>query len=532
MPASTGRPGPSSDIDARLRRAHQLQRQGRWEEAGAQCLAVLRQAPAHAGALLRLGLVRTRAGDPAAALEPIGRAIAIEPTAAAHAGLGHALRALKRNQEAVDSFDLALALEPDQVEVLFNRGNALRDLKQLEPALASYERVLALRPDHARALNNRGAVLRILRRYDEALASYDHALTLTPDDAGLHNNRGNVLLAMRRHEEALASYQRALELKPDHAGAHWNEGLCRLLLGDLAGGWRQYEWRWQRPTFSSRRRDFDPPLWRGERPLAGQTILLHAEQGLGDTIQFCRYAELVAAQGATVVLEVQPPLQSLMRSLRGPAQVLAQGQPLPDFDCHCPLLSLPLAFDTRVETVPAPVPYLSAPEERSAFWRERLGPSSLPRVGLVWSGQPKHRNDHNRSMSLSVLAPLLGQRAGFVSLQKELRAGDRDFLDAHPEILNLGVELDDFADTAGLVDALDLVIAVDTSVAHLAGALGKPVWVLLPFTPDWRWLLHRPDSPWYPTARLFRQPAIGDWGRVIASVAEALATFASVPAAR
>lgn len=517
----------SSGIETSLRRARKLQQQGHLEQAEALTLEILAQAPTNVGALLRLGHIRTRSGKPAAALDPIGRAIAVEPTSSAHSAMGNALRALKRHLDAVESYDRALALEPDSVEALYNRGNALRDLKRHEEALASYDRVLALEPGNTRALNNRGAVLRILKRYDEAVASYEHALALSPDDAGLHNNRGNALLAMRRHEDALASYERALALQPGHAGAHWNEGLCRLLLGDLAGGWRKYEWRWQRSTFSSERRDFGPPQWRGDQSIAGKTVLLHAEQGLGDTLQFCRYASLVAAQGATVVLEVQPPLQSLLQSLPGTAQVLAKGQPLPDFDFHCPLLSLPMAFDTRVETVPAQVPYLQAPANRVAHWRERLGPAAGPRAGLVWSGQPKHRNDHNRSLAASALAPLLGGRIQFVSLQKEVRERDRGFLDRHGEILDFGAELADFADTAGLIEALDLVIAVDTSVAHLAGALGKPVWVLLPFTPDWRWLLHREDSPWYPTARLFRQPAVADWGSVIRRVAEELDRFLS-----
>ena len=459
---------------------------GKLAQAETTYRAILAQDPSNANALHKLGVILTRRKNPAAAVEFLQRAVALRPrTAAAHASLGNTLRALKQHEEAV----------------------------------ASYERALALKPDSVAVLNNRGATLRILRRYEEALASYERALALEPGDAGLHNNRGNVLLALRRHEEALASYQRALALKPDHAGAHWNEGLCRLLLGDLSQGWRKYEWRWQRPTFSSLKRDFTPPLWLGDQSLQGRIILLHAEQGLGDTIQFSRYAERVAALGATVLLEVQPPLQSLLASLKGPAQVLAKGEPLPAFDYHCPLLSLPLAFDTRADTIPADIPYVRAPAERIAHWEIRLGPRSKPRVGIVWSGQPKHRNDRNRSLAFRALAPILQQDIQIVSLQKEVRERDRALLDRHDKVMNFGEELADFADTAGLVAALDLVIAVDTSVAHLAGALGRPLWLLLPHTPDWRWLLNRADSPWYPTARLFRQPSVGDWASVVQDVA-------------
>jgi tetratricopeptide (TPR) repeat protein len=460
------------------------------------------------------------------------RALALDPgSAQSHFNRGNALRALKRHKEALACYERALAIRPGHAGALYNRGNALRDLKRYEQALDSYNRALDIQPAHAAALNNRGIVLRALRRHEESLASYDRALALKPDDVGTLNNRGNVLLALKRHDEALASFQRALALKPDHAGAHWNEGLCRLITGDFGSGWRKYEWRWQRATFTSSKRDFSEPLWLGDQPVAGKTVLLHAEQGFGDTIQFCRYASVVAALGAKVVLEAQPPLRALLASLDGPAQVVAKGEALPAFDYHCPLLSLPLAFDTRIDTVPSSIPYLRAPVDRVPRWAARLGTSAAPRVGIAWSGQPKHRNDHNRSIALASLLPLLGKGVQFVGLQKDVRSRDREILDRHRDLLNLGEELTDFADTAALISQLDLVIAVDTSVAHLAGALGKPVWVLLPFTPDWRWLLDRDDSPWYPTARLFRQPASGDWDSVVRKVVEALGDKFGITAA-
>ncbi len=276
------------------------------------------------------------------------------------------------------------------------------------------------------------------------------------------------------------------------------------------------------------RRSFSAPQWFGAEPIRGKTILLHAEQGLGDTLQFVRYVSRVAAQGARVVLEVQPALKDLISGIEGPAEVIARGEDLPEFDIHCPLLSLPLAFGTRLDTIPADIPYLTVPPDRITAWSSHLERSALHRVGLAWSGGRTHRNDHNRSIALTHLAPLFADpQIQFVSLQQELRDGDLEILQANPQIVHFGDELHDFADTAAVVSELDVVISVDTSVAHLAGALGKPVWILLPFAPDWRWLLDRKDSPWYPTARLFRQPKIADWDGVIECVRQELSVIAS-----
>jgi hypothetical protein len=297
-----------------------------------------------------------------------------------------------------------------------------------------------------------------------------------------------------------------------------------LALGRYTEGWQPYEAR-RRVKGAAVLPDRQRPLWLGKESIAGKTILLYAEQGLGDTIQFCRYAALVAGQGARVILEVQPALTTLLADIEGPQQLVAQGDPLPDFDCHCPLLSLPLALGTRLETIPASIPYLAAQPERIAKWEAALGQKEKPRVGIAWFGNPQNGSDRNRSMPLHRLLPLLTAGASFVSLHHEVRAEDQTVLDARPELLHFGGGLGDFTDMAALVTRLDLVISVCTSVAHLAGALGKPVWVLLPFAPDWRWMLDRTDSPWYPTARLFRQQRIGDWDGVIRTVAEHLAAF-------
>jgi Flp pilus assembly protein TadD len=390
-------------------------------------------------------------------------------------------------------------------------------------AVELFERALMVKPDYAPALSNRGTALLELQRPEEALESFDRALKIKPDYALALHGRGNTLRELQRYEEALESYGRALEIKPDYAEVHWNESLCRLLLGDFDLGWRKYEWRWKHGPSLSAVRSFAQPLWLGEVPLAGKTILLHAEHGFGDTLQFCRYAQLVAARGARVVLEVPPALKSLCQTLAGVDTLLDYTEGLPPFDFQTPLMSLPLAFGTRLDSIPADVPYLHSDPQKVAAWHALLGPRNKPRVGLVWGGSPAHGNDRNRSLPLALLADLIGDAGEFICLQKEFRKEDELFVRQHSNIRVFSERLRDFADTAALIETLDLVITVDTSVAHLAGALGKPVWVLLPFAPDFRWLLEREDSPWYPTARLFRQSQFGQWAPVLAEVRKALA---------
>ncbi len=374
-------------------------------------------------------------------------------------------------------------------------------------------------------LNNRGNTLKELKRYDDALASYDRALALEPGFAGAHHNRGVTLQELKRYDDALASYERASALRPDFVEAHWNESLVRLQLGDFHGGWRKYEQGWK-TGLRGEPRGFAQPRWTGAEPLAGRTLLLHVEQGFGDTIQFVRYAPLAAAAGARVILEAYPLLTTLLSEVEGVNAVVSRGEPLPAFDLHCPLLSLPLAFGTELDTIPARVPYLTAPPARLARWGARLPRAGGLRVGLAWSG--RETPDPNRSVALAQLAPLFDLPGiHFVSLQKDVRDSDEAALRGRPELLHLGPDLADFADTAAVIEQLDLVISIDTAVAHLAGALGKPVWILLPFSSDWRWLLDRDDSPWYPTARLFRQDETRAWDTVIARVRAALKGFAT-----
>ena len=422
-------------------------------------------------------------------------------------------------------FDASLKLDRNQELAWFNRGNALFSLKRYAEALASYNRAVALWPGHAPLLNNRGNALFGLGRKLEALAAFDRAIAAAPDYAEAHFNRGNVLRALDRRTEALASFDRAAALDPGHAELQFNRGLLRLRQGDYAEGWPLIEWRWRVPD-APLRRIFFQKLWLGEDAVAGKTLLLHAEQGFGDTIQYCRYAPLAAERGARVVLEVQRPLVPAMAGLKGVAQLVAAGDTLPPFDLHCPLMSLPLAFRTGLDSVPRQVPYLRAAPERARHWAARLGDRGRsPRVGLVWAGSAANTNDAQRSAGLRALLPLLGCGAELVALQKDLSPADRTLLAATPGLRPLGDELGDFGDTAAVLESLDLVVTVDTAVAHLAGALGRPVWVMLSPAADWRWLAGEADAPWYPTARLFRWDRAKGWPGVVAQVKTALIGF-------
>lgn len=496
----------------------------RFDEALASCDRALAVQPDYIEALSNRGNALKELQRLDEALASFDRALAVQPRyAEAHVNRAVVLQELKRLDEALASCDRALAIRPDFVEALSNRGSVLHDLKRFDEALASCDRALALRPQYADAHANRASALHTLKRFEEALACCDRAAALQPNLPKAHYNRGNALRMLGRFEEAVASYQRECAARPDFAEAHYNEALCRLLIGDLRRGWDEHEWRWRTKELGQGRRDFPQPLWAGGEEIAGRTILIHAEQGFGDIIQFCRYVPLVADRGARVILEVPPALYELMGSLRGAAQVVCTGHPLPRFDLHCPLLSAPRAFGTDLASIPAAMPYLRAAEERKAHWSARLGPRTRPRIGIAWSGYQAHKNDHNRSIALDAFSSIFaGSDVSLVSVQREVRDADAATLRERSDVLHFGDELTSFADTAALISALDLVVSVDTGVAHLAGALAKPVWVLLPFIPDWRWLLDRDDSPWYPTVRLFRQDAMCAWAPVFARVRAAL----------
>lgn len=543
-----------------LQSALACHRQGQLAQAEGHYRALLALAPAHFDALHLLGVIEYQHGRHAAAADLIRQAIALKPEQAGpHANLGLVLQALQQYQAALACFAQALQLQPDHAEAHNNHGNALRSLGRYPEALASYERALQLKPDYAVAYSNRGNVLQDLQRHPEALASYEQALRYQPDYAEAYNNRahvlrrlnqteaalescvralqlrpdyasahhncGNILQDLLRHRDALAFYQRAQQLQPDYAEAYLNEALCRLSLGEFAQGWQQYEWRWASATHAAPRRGFSQPLWLGQAPLAGKTLLLHAEQGLGDTLQFCRFVPQLAALGATLLLEVPTPLRDLLRQLPGIAQLLAAGEPLPRFDYHCPLMSLPLALHTELATIPQQVPYLQADPLKVAAWRARLAPYPRPWIGLTWSGNPAHVNDHNRSLPLAALAPLLRTRASWICAQTGLAPAERAEFAALGGI-DLTQDLHDFSETAALLACVDQVLAIDSAGAHLAGALARPTLLMLPYNADFRWLIGRSDTPWYPSLRLLRQARRGDWSEVLAQAMALLATAA------
>jgi hypothetical protein len=353
------------------------------------------------------------------------------------------------------------------------------------------------------------------------LANCDKALALNPQFADAYNNRGITLYRLQRFSEALADFEKAIALKPAYAEALYNKGFLKLLLGEFEEGWKLHEWRWKKSDYPSPRA-LGKPLWLGEESVAGKTILVHAEQGFGDVILFSRYAGAVERLGAKIILEVPKPLVALLGTMKGSHTLVAQGSAMPAFDFHCPMMSLPLALKTTPETIPK-TPYIFTDKENLTKWRERLGTKSRPRIGLAWSGSPTNPNDANRSMPASLLAPLLHHDVEYHAIQKEFRPQDAEFLKESP-IITHADELHDFLDTASLISEMDLVLSVDTSVAHIPGALDKKLWLLLPWVADFRWMTQREDSPWYPSARLFRQPRFDDWGSVIAKVSTELAT--------
>lgn len=440
---------------------------------------------------------------------------------------GDALRRARRPHEALPYYDRALRQAPDLAEVWKTRGNALRELGLRLEALQSYRQALRVRPDFPEALNNSGVVLQELDQPEAALACYRQAMQLRPDDPATLTNCGVTLQDLGHPEAALANYRRALRLKPESVDAHFGAALCLLHLGELAEGWREYEWRWQSAYFVHWRRQFTQPLWLGQHGIAGRTILLHAEQGLGDTLQFCRFAERVAARGATVLLEVQPELKALLRQLPGIDAVIAQGEALPAFDWHCPLLSLPYALGLEWTTLPAQTPYLRADPDQVEVWRRRLRRDGRVLIGLAWSGNPAHIDDRHRSIALARLAPwfdaAIRARVDFVALQTAVRETDLAAMQAYG-VIDVRGELKDFTDTAALLESVDYVLTVDTAIAHLAGALHRPATVLLPFRADHRWLRARADTPWYPSLRLMRQPSRGDWDTPVRRIADTLRT--------
>jgi tetratricopeptide (TPR) repeat protein len=502
-------------------RANVLTRLNRLKEALADYERACSLKPDYVDAVNAAGMILHKLGRHAEAEAKFLHALRLHPQHLLTLILrGALMRDLKRFDEAVSSLTAAIALKGDVPEALHERGLVFIAVGKFADAIADFERAVSLKPDFAEAYSDLGCALTKARQLETAVENFRKTLEIDPRHVAALNNLGSVLVDLDRPQEALGYFDRAIALDPGYAEAHLNRAINQLRLGDLQRGWIEYEWRWKCTSQNLVDRSFDKPQWLGAEPIAGKVVLLHNDQGLGDALQFCRYLPLLKARGAEIILEIDGPLNALFSRLPGTSHCFAKGAPLPSFDFHCPLTSLPLAFSTTLDTIPSEVPYLPRMSEDAG---PQLGPSKRPRIGLVWSGNPNHLNDHNRSLPFEDLLPLLdGVPAQFVSLQKNLRPEDEELLRQRSDVLDLGPALRDFADTAAAVEQLDLIISVDTSVVHLAGGLGRPLWVLLPYIPDWRWLLDRDYSPWYPTARLFRQTATRDWAEVVERVRAAL----------
>jgi tetratricopeptide (TPR) repeat protein len=537
-----------------LRQASRCIQRGEWLSAEGMLRYLLEGNPGHAEALRLLAelcFAQGRAGEALEAYDEISRSAPDDAETSYNRGV--VLSALGRHEEALASFDQTLARSPRDVAALINRGNALHSLRRFADALAAFDAVLDLAPRNADARYNRGNALLALGRYEEAVASFDAAIALRPNQpemmlnrgialaaldrqlealdmyravlaidprrAEAHYNSGNALHALERDVEAVASYDAALALQPQHADAHWNLAWALLALGDYERGWQEHEWRSKSERWLAPPPRTSAPLWLGSAECADRRLLVLSEQGTGDTVQYLRYVPLLAAYGAKVMIELPRSLARFCAPFRKHATLVFDDEALPRHDLYCPIASLPLAFGTRVETIPAQIPYIEADPELVARWRETIEPArGTLRAGLVWAGNPKQGSEARRGIGLAHCLPLLtvpGVR--WYSLQVGERASDLSRL-APSGAVDLSPQLTDFAETAAAIANLDLVITTDTAVAHIAGAMGKPVWILLKFAADWRWLRGRDDSPWYPSARLFRQKAPGDWAELIERV--------------
>jgi tetratricopeptide (TPR) repeat protein len=502
-----------------------LHKQGRYEEALKAFDKAVQLQPDDAELWRNLGEVLIALGRLGEAILSFQHALKLNPRHWDAANkCGHLLYRLEQFEEALAHFDLCDELQPNRAPTLQMRALTLRRLKRLDESLANNRRAYELDPADPETCNNMGDVLFALGWADEAVEWCDKALALRPDFTSALTNKALALTQAHRFDEAFAIYERLKRTGANTAMEDFSLSLLQMLTGDFEVGWAGREARWE--AMSPDYPKFPQPMWLGKESIEGKTILVCVDEGLGDCIQFARYLPMMAARGARVILAVADALVPLLSGMPGVSQCLSGGSPA--FDMHCPMSSLPLAFQTRLDSIPSAVSYLPPPAEaRRRAWEDRLGFRDKLRVGLVWSGNPKHTNDHNRSLPLQMLSRILDLDAHFVSLQKDLRAGDRTLLRECSGVVDLTEHLSDFADTAALVSCLDLVITVDTSVAHLAGALGCPTWILLPYTPDYRWLLDRDDSPWYPTVRLFRQSKTRDYGIVLDRVRSELLTLIS-----
>jgi tetratricopeptide (TPR) repeat protein len=493
-----------------------------FQQAEQICREILEKQPNNAETLYFLGIIYIQLQQSDSAIHYIQRSLQINSTNAnTYLALGTAFQQKGLLDEAVSCYQKTINLDPSNADSFNLVGNIFKDKGRLDEATNCYQKALQLNPNSADIYNELGILFHLKKQYDRAIIYYKKAIQLNSKFALAYCNIAKALHQMGQIEEAIIYFKKTLMLEPNLSDAHLNMSLSFLLLGDFQQGWKEYEWRKKLTNIYNR--DLPQPLWNGS-DIAGLTILLHAEQGFGDTIQFIRYAPLVAQRGARVIVECMKELRALIRNVEGIDNIFTRGEQLPIFDMHCPLPSLPLIFNTNIESIPANIPYIIANNILVERWREKFdNDKSKLKIGLTWLGNPNHVNDETRSCSPKIFLPFVGlSNITFYSLQKNMSTESIENLPKGIKLVDYTSEIKDFSDTAAIIENLDLVISVDTSVAHLAGALGKPVWTLIPFVPDWRWMLNRADNPWYPTMRLLRQPSSGDWESVIAKVKDEL----------
>ncbi len=515
---------PEPESGDLLRQAESAYREGELEQARRYCETVLRRSQSSVRALSLLASIAADRREIDQGMQWAKRAMAADPGAGLpHYAMGRLWEAAGRYVEAESSYRTAVGFDPKHAKAHNNLGAVLHMQGKLDAALDCYRRALELDPALPEANQNYAAIARDPGAQELAIQGYLRQTAANPNDAVAFHNLASLYEQAGRYREALASFERAIALDPHRAEAHFGKAQLLLLCGDYAEGWKEYEWRWRIDAFNSPARRFPQPMWNGES--IDGTVLVHGETGLGDMLQFVRYAPLLARRCAAVAVECPPPLKSLVQGVGGVSQAVAQGETLPPFAAHVPLIRFPFVFGTTLDTIPWQGPYIGADPERIAEWRARVetGDEARLKVGLVWAGNPRHVADRQRSITLDALSPL-AQATGvrFYSLQKGGPAREAGSAPAGMDLVDLTAHIRDFSDTAALVSRLDLVVAVDTAVAHLAGAMGVPVWVLLAYSPEWRNLLERSDNPWYPSMRLFRQERDGDWAGVIDRVAREL----------
>ena len=489
-------------------------------------LLALEVDPQHAQAHANCGVALYELGQFSEALAHDDAAIRINPDfAQAHCNRGNALRQLQKVKEAIASYNQAIALQPQNAVAFYNRGVAFQEAGHLFPAIESYCQALVLEPHNAQTHFNLGDAYHACVQLELALSCYDKAIGLAPRYADAQNNRGLVLRDLGRLDEAVISFSQAIAQDAGHADAHLNMGLTFLLKGDFQRGWELYEWRWKAKGTNLIIPNFEQKIWMGRSSLENKTILIHGEQGLGDALQFCRYLSQLKNRGARVLLAVHHSLRALFETLDGVDAFINKDEALPLFDYHCPLLSLPLALQTDMDSIPKSPAYLRADPEKVSEWAVLLGAKTKPRIGVVWSSTSKFKGDAQRSMTFAQFQQALPpSEFQYICLQKEIKESDLLSFSERQDVAFYGDQLHDFSDTAALVENLDLIISTCTSVPHLSGAMGKPTWVLLGHVPDWRWMLHRDDSPWYPSVKIYRQDASWQWDAVVDRVRQDLRT--------